>query len=91
MELWLALLALLGLIGLGLLAVRFGHDSRDRLLSVEEQQARLGVTWDGQPGAPARRPVLVAVRQRVRHRTAAGLYRLADWLYPEPGDTTRAA
>jgi hypothetical protein len=30
---------------LGLLAVRFGRDSRDRLSSTEEWQARHGMVW----------------------------------------------
>ena len=40
------LIMALALCALGLLAVRFGHDSRARLRSSEEQAATWGMAWD---------------------------------------------
>jgi hypothetical protein len=37
------------LVGLGLLAARFGADSRDGPRADEERLAASGVTWDGAP------------------------------------------
>jgi hypothetical protein len=34
---------------LGLLATRFGYDSRDGLRSHEEEAATAGMTWDARP------------------------------------------
>jgi hypothetical protein len=34
------------LVALGALALRFGHDSRDRMRGKEEQYASYGMTWD---------------------------------------------
>ncbi len=91
---------ILGLCGLGVLAIRFGRDSRATLQSEEQRLASLGLAWDGKPSATWLNPrANGAVRSRqatqspvvahpFRHRLAAGLYRLADWLYPgasEPG------
>jgi hypothetical protein len=36
---------------LGILANRYGHDSRRRLYSPEEQAAAAGMTWDAHSGA----------------------------------------
>jgi hypothetical protein len=41
-------LVILGLfVVLALLAARFGHDSRERVASIEEALARQGFTWHG--------------------------------------------
>lgn len=40
------LIAVLGLVALAVLAVRYGHDSRDGLMTEERELARRGVTWD---------------------------------------------
>jgi hypothetical protein len=90
---------MVGLCGLGVLAMRFGRDSRATLRSEEQRLASLGLTWHGKPGAAPRSARLNGVvrepsRQRVvahpfRHRLAAGLYRLADWLYPGVSDPRR--
>jgi hypothetical protein len=72
-------LVILGIIGgLAVLSPRFGHDSRERLQSNEEQLARLGVTWGNAAPQPVRTP-----RHRVRHQLARLLYALAAWLNPE--------
>jgi hypothetical protein len=34
---------------LGMLAARFGHDSRDGLRSPEEEAAATGMIWDARP------------------------------------------
>jgi hypothetical protein len=39
------LVGTLGLIALGLLANRYGRDSRERINSIEERQARSGLVW----------------------------------------------
>jgi hypothetical protein len=39
------LFSMLGLIALGLLANRYGRDSRERIHSIEERQARSGLVW----------------------------------------------
>jgi hypothetical protein len=99
---------ILGLCGLGLLAIRFGRDSRATLQSEEQRLASLGLAWDGKPGAPrapfslrnARANGVVRIGEAVptsspvvahpfRHRLAAGLYRLADWLYPGVSEPRR--
>jgi hypothetical protein len=73
------------LIALGVLSMRFGHDSRDGLRGREEELASLGMTWGKvaqQPTArESRRPrtsrprALMAVRRLVAQR-----------LEPEPED-----
>jgi hypothetical protein len=63
--------------------VRFGYDSRDTLPVAEANLARLGMTWEGRPGATQPGPRRIVRHTRsLRHRTAAILYRLADWLAP---------
>src|ERR1700704_3396079 len=85
---------ILGLCGLGVLAIRFGRDSRATLQSEEQRLANLGLAWDGKPSSTQPNPRANGVVRSgqatpsrvvahpVRHRLAAGLYRLADWLYP---------
>jgi hypothetical protein len=90
---------IVGLCGLGVLAMRFGRDSRGTLRSEEQRLASLGMAWDGKPGAAWRSArvngvVRVPSRDRmaahpVRHRLAAGLYRLADWLDPGVSEPRR--
>jgi hypothetical protein len=43
------LVIVLGLCVLGLLAGRYGYDSRGQLRSREEEAARVGMTWDAPP------------------------------------------
>lgn len=74
------LIILGGLCSLGLLALRFGYDSRDGFRSDEQVMATLGFTWDSQPHEPHQRRRQPA--HALRHRLAAGLTALADWLYP---------
>jgi hypothetical protein len=95
---------IVGLCGLGVLAMRFGRDSRATLHSDEQRLAILGLAWDGKPGTDPRSSSRAngvvrisepaATRTRVvghpfRHRLAAGLYRLADWLYPGVSEPRR--
>jgi hypothetical protein len=103
---------IVGLSGLGVLAMRFGRDSRPTLHSEEQRLASLGLVWDGKPDAAgrssSRRNGLATARANgvvrssessatpsrvvahpVRHRLAAGLYRLADWLYPGVSEPRR--
>jgi hypothetical protein len=47
------LIALLVFVGLYLLAVRFGYDSREGSYSKEQELASYGVTWDELPDASA--------------------------------------
>jgi hypothetical protein len=75
------LLVVGGLLGLAILAMRFGYDSRDGVRSEEQVLATFGFTWDRTPRGPHQPPR----RQRayaLRHRLAVGLNVLADWLYP---------
>jgi hypothetical protein len=51
------LLVLVFFCGLGLLALRYGHDSRDALRSAEDDLARRGVAWAGAPHRSARTPL----------------------------------
>jgi hypothetical protein len=39
------LFSMLGLLALGVLANRYGRDSRERIHSMEERQARSGLVW----------------------------------------------
>jgi hypothetical protein len=43
------LVIVLGLCALGLLAGRYGYDSRGQLRSREEEAASVGMTWDAPP------------------------------------------
>jgi hypothetical protein len=43
------LVIVLGLCALGLLAERYGYDSRGQLRSREEEAASVGMTWDAPP------------------------------------------
>jgi hypothetical protein len=84
------LLVVVGLIGFTVLAIRYGHDSRDTFVSAEHMQAGLGLTWDGNPARMARyRPAVP--QRRLRHHTAVALYRFADWVQPPTNDARRAA
>jgi hypothetical protein len=61
-------LAILGLLcALGVLAARWGVDSRDSLTSEEEELAALGVTW----GPPARPRMRSAVTLQAWHDLVA--------------------
>ena len=84
------LLVVGGLIGLVMLAIRFGHDSRDALNSAEQLQAALGMTWDGHPAGVARDWATVR-RGALRHHAALALYRVADWVQPQTDDARSAA
>ena len=70
----IVILAILGLIVLGFLAIRYGYDSRDGIRSKEEQLAASGVTWDDLVDhsvvgllARERRAQLLAERRRFAH------------------------
>jgi len=92
---------ILGLCGLGVLAIRFGRDSRATLQSEEQRLASLGLAWDGKPSTTPPNPRAngavrssqatpsPVVAHAFRHRLATGLYRLADWLYPGVSDPRR--
>jgi len=71
-----ALVALLVL--LGILALKFGYDSREVAQSKELELASLGVNWTEPIVAPKR----VGRVRRVRRRVARALYALAEWLSP---------
>jgi hypothetical protein len=78
-----ALVLLVLACALAVLAVRFGHDSRETSPSKEEQLAALGVVWGGldpepRPQRPRRR------LRRLRRTVAAVLLGLADRLEPRP-------
>jgi hypothetical protein len=71
------LLVLVLFCGLGLLALHYGHDSRDALRSAEENLARRGMAWTGAPHRSTRRLAPPAPagerpssRPRARARTA---------------------
>jgi hypothetical protein len=84
------LLVVGGLIGFVILAIRFGHDSRDAFMSAEHIQAGLGLTWDGHPAGAARNWATMP-RRALRHHAALALYRFADWVQPPTNDARRAA
>jgi hypothetical protein len=70
----------IALIVFAVLAVRYGHDSREVIQSKEAQLAWFGMQW------PAGRPTPL-VRQlsrtrRVRRHLARALLALAEWLSP---------
>jgi hypothetical protein len=68
------LLVLVFFCGLGLLALRYGHDSRDALRSAEDDLARRGVAWAGAPHRLARRltpPASAGEALSSRRRTRA--------------------
>jgi hypothetical protein len=69
-------LVVIGLIVLNVLALRYGHDSRENLQSKEQELACFGMKW------PAYDVKLVE-RYRVRRRIARMLYALANRLSPE--------
>ena len=58
------LIVVIALCLLGLLANRYGHDSRDRFSSDEERLSAQGFAWGSRAGPPAR----LALRSRVPHR-----------------------
>jgi hypothetical protein len=78
MDFVLVMVALIGFCGL---ALAFGRDSRDEVISKEHALAVLGMTWESRP-ARVSRAVAPAGKHVVRHRLAGGLYRLANWLQP---------
>ena len=67
-------IVVIALLLLGILANRFGHDSRDRLSSDEERLSAQGFAWGSQadPHAAARRvaarPIRLALLGRMPHR-----------------------
>jgi hypothetical protein len=90
------LILVIGLIVIGILAVRFGYDSRSVPYSKEQELATYGVVWDmrhahmedlRREAAAWRLAQQVARRsahgRRVRRRLAATLRALALWLSPE--------
>lgn len=74
------LFSVISLIVLGLLAVRYGHDSRDTIPSKEQQLACFGMAWPGGAPVPLVRPV--SRRKRVRRKLALALLAFAEWLSP---------
>jgi hypothetical protein len=55
---------------LGVLSVRYGHDSRDGARSKEQDLASWGVTWRASPGANAHTSRNWPARVRHRRRAA---------------------
>ena len=77
------LVSVLVLIVLAVLALRYGHDSRDMMQSKEQQLACFGMQWPAYGGVPVPRPVKrLGQRRRVQRRVARGLLALAEWLSP---------
>jgi hypothetical protein len=75
---------------LGVLAARFGYDSRPTHHSDEDRLAGFGFAWQGRPGTRVRGRLRTATYP-LRHQLAAALYRLADWLYPVNGQGNRSS
>jgi hypothetical protein len=63
------LLVLAFFCGLGLAAMRYGHDSRDALHSAEYDLARRGVAWAANPHRAQRRPATCSVQHRLAPRS----------------------
>ena len=63
------LILLAALILLGVLANRYGYDSRDRLRSDDEVRATAGFRWEPDPADRAPRGGLVVVRHQRRGGT----------------------
>ena len=93
-------LLLVGLCVLGILANHFGADSRPGITSSEHFMAAHGLVWNGSPIEvrhwPAPQPAngvvtRPAAAHPLRHRLAAALYRLADWLHPDAREPRHAA
>jgi hypothetical protein len=61
---WIVILALV--VALGVLAQRYGYDSRDRPRSAEERLAAAGVTWE--EGQPEQEPRPAKARRRLGGR-----------------------
>jgi hypothetical protein len=82
------LAAVAAVCGLGIVSVHYGRDSRDSLLSKEHELAGMGYVWDGPPGRQPERvgPLTSGATHPLRHRMAAGLYRVAEWLYSGVSD-----
>jgi hypothetical protein len=75
----------LGLVVLGVLALRYGYDSRERFQSKEQELACFGMQWPEFQGRPLARPVRrLGIQGRVRRAVARKLLALADWLAPAP-------
>jgi hypothetical protein len=68
------------LIVFAVLAVRYGHDSREVIQSKEAQLAWFGMQWPAGRTMPSVRPL--SRRRRVRRRVARALLALAEWLSP---------
>jgi len=68
------------LVILALLAVRYGHDSRDTMHSKEQELACFGMAWPGGVPVPLARPV--SRRRRLRRKLALALLAFAEWLSP---------
>ena len=68
------------LIGLAVLSVQFGHDSREGIQSKEQELACFGMAWPGGMPLPLVRPM--SRRRRVRRKLALGLLAFAEWLSP---------
>jgi hypothetical protein len=84
------ILLVAGVCLLGVLAARFGADSRPPHRSAEDRLAGFGFTWQGRPGTRARARLRTATYP-LRHQLAAVLYRLADWLYPVSAQGNRSS
>jgi hypothetical protein len=69
------IVSVLALVVFGILAMRFGYDSRETVQSNEMELARLGVKWT-EPIRPAGRV------RRARRFAALKLLALAEWLAP---------
>jgi hypothetical protein len=82
------LTALLVLVLLDLLALRFGYDTRETSPSKEHDLARLGVTWDRALQLEETHTVRTVrpplPMRQVRRRLAMLLRGLARWLNPSP-------
>jgi len=68
------------LITLAVLALRYGHDSRDTIHSKEQQLACFGMAWPGGVPMPLVRPL--SRRRRVRRKLALALLAFAEWVSP---------
>ncbi len=84
------ILLVAGLCLLGVLAVRFGYDSRPTYHSAEDRLAGFGYAWQARPGTRVRARLKTATYP-LRHQVAAALYRLADWLYPVSAQGNRSS
>ncbi len=81
----LEMLAIVAFIALGLLAMRYGYDSRDGFRSKEEELASHGFTWDDLAD-----PQLLPLVARERHARLLAEVRRARLRPDGPGGSLRA-